>query len=65
MRFTFETPTGARTVRAADEATARALLEAGLHHPDPGGEGGEPYTAEQAQQIARQRAERAAAFRRI
>ncbi|WP_326829650.1 hypothetical protein OIE13_05785 [Streptosporangium sp. NBC_01810] len=59
-RFTFDTPAGARAVRAADEATARAYLETQLHHPDPDGAGNQPYTSTQLAKIRRERDARAA-----
>ncbi|MGJ6962535.1 hypothetical protein ACSDR0_11560 [Streptosporangium sp. G11] len=61
-RFTFTTLNGPRTVRAADEATARAQLEAQLYHPDPDGAGDWPYTPAERDQIARDRATRANAL---
>ena len=59
-RFAFAAPTGPRTMRAPDEATARALLESHLHHPNPTGDGDQPYTTDQLNQIRQQQAERAA-----
>lgn len=59
-RFTFTTPAGDRTIHAADEATARAYLESQLHHPDPGGTGGAPYTSTQLTKLRRERDARAA-----
>ncbi|WP_326646024.1 hypothetical protein OG884_15345 [Streptosporangium sp. NBC_01755] len=59
-RFTFTTPNGPRAVRAADEDTARAYLETQLHHPDPNGTGGQPYTSAQLAKIRRERDARAA-----
>ena len=59
-RFTFTTPKGERTIHAADEATARAYLESQLHHPDPNGTGGQPYTSAQLNQLRRERDARAA-----
>ena len=59
-RFTFTTPAGDRTIHAADEATARAYLESQLHHPDPNGTGGQPYTSTQLAHLRRERDARAA-----
>ncbi|MGW0587499.1 hypothetical protein [Streptosporangium sp. NPDC002607] len=59
-RFTFDTARGSRAVHAADEATARAYLESQLHHPDPNGTGGQPYTSTQLAKIQRERDARAA-----
>ncbi|WP_436759291.1 hypothetical protein [Streptosporangium sp. V21-05] len=59
-RFTFDTPSGPRTVHAADAATARAYLESQLHHPDPNGTGGQPYTSAQLTKLRREREARAA-----
>jgi len=59
-RFTFDTAKGARTIHAATEDTARAYLESQLHHPDPGGTGGQPYTSTQLAKLRREREARAA-----
>lgn len=61
-RFTFDTPYGPRTQNAPDEAVAREWLEIQLYHPEPDGNGDEPYTTEQLRQIRMRRAERAAAL---
>lgn len=58
-RFTFTTPDGVRTVHATDEGTARQFLERQLHHPDPNGTGGQPYTSSQLTRIGRERDARA------
>jgi len=59
-RFTFNTPAGDRTIHAATEDTARAYLESQLHHPDPNGTGGQPYTSTQLAHLRRERDARAA-----